>query len=120
MRRELALTEEEQRYAKAWAKLRGFEKLALWVMTPLVGSLSLAMASKFLVWKVLANVFGVAFLAFVLGGASIGMYFTTTFKCPRCQRQFLSGKRYQRKTDCYTCGLPRFASRNPDSNWKPN
>jgi hypothetical protein len=116
----MGLTEEEQRYVRAWAKLRGFQRFALWVMGPLLGGLGLATVSQFLAWKSLSNAFGIAFLVFALVGALAGMYFTAKFKCPRCQRQFLSGKRYQHKTNCYTCGLPRFAPRNPDSNWKPS
>jgi DNA-directed RNA polymerase subunit RPC12/RpoP len=110
----MALTEEEQRYATAWAKLRGQEKFARWVM----GALVLAMVSLLLAPKSLSESFGIVFLVFAVVAGLGGHYITVTFKCPRCQRQF-SRMRYQHKTNCYNCGLPRFAPRNPDPNWKP-
>src|SRR6266404_768778 len=116
----MRLTDEEQRYAKAWAKLRGFQRFSLWVIGPLLGFGCLVMVSQFLAWKSLSSAFGIAFLASAVGGALAAMRFTATFKCPRCRRQFMSRSRFQKKPDCYTCGLPRFAPRNPDPNWKPS
>jgi hypothetical protein len=109
-------TVEEQRYATAWAKLRSFEKFARWVMAGLV----LTMVALLLGPKSLSDSFGIVFLVFAVVAGLGGHYFTVTFKCPRCQRQFQRMWRFQHKTNCHTCGLPRFTPRNPNPTWRPN
>lgn len=112
----MTLTDEEQRYAAAWAKLRCQAKFARWVMAALV----LAMVSLLLAPKSFGDSFGIPFLVLAVVAGLSGWITTIRFKCPRCHRQFSSMNRQQPKTGRYHCGLPRFAPRNPDPNWKLN
>ena len=116
------MTEEEQRYARAWKEMDRMSVRILWGIWLTILVFALAFAADELGLARVAITLQVLAFLILLVAIIVVVYGALTFRCPRCGVRGAYNKEGEDPPDpspeCRQCKLPICAPRNPDPKWK--